>query len=62
MVLFVATDLESGPASPEGTEQLELRWVPFDEAMAMIHRGEISDAMTILAMQQLALERVSEPR
>ena len=62
MVLFVATELESGPASPEGTEQLQLRWGPFDEAMAMIRRGEISDAMTILGMQQLALERVSEPR
>jgi 8-oxo-dGTP pyrophosphatase MutT (NUDIX family) len=61
-VLFVATGLEAGPASPEGTEQLQLRWVPFDEAMAMIRRGEIADAMTILAMQQLALERASESR
>jgi len=58
-VLFVATGLESGPASPEGTEQLQLRWVPFDEVMAMIRRGEIADAMTILAMQQLALERAA---
>jgi 8-oxo-dGTP pyrophosphatase MutT (NUDIX family) len=62
MVLFVATDLVAGPASPEGTERLQLRWVPFDEAMAMIRRGEISDAMTILAMQALALERVGESR
>ena len=58
-VLFVATDLQSGPASPEGTEQLQLRWVAFDEVMAMIAGGEIVDAMTILAMQQLALERVT---
>jgi 8-oxo-dGTP pyrophosphatase MutT (NUDIX family) len=56
-ILFVATDLEPGPAAPEGTEQLQSRWVPFDEAMAMIGRGEIADAMTILALQQLALER-----
>jgi 8-oxo-dGTP pyrophosphatase MutT (NUDIX family) len=56
-ILFVATDLEAGPAAPEGTEQLQPRWVPFDEAMAMIGRGEIADAMTILALQQLALER-----
>ena len=56
-VLFVATGLEAGPASPEGTEQLQLRWVAFDEVMAMIARGEIRDAMSILAIQQLALGR-----
>jgi 8-oxo-dGTP pyrophosphatase MutT (NUDIX family) len=56
-VLFVATDLEQGTASPDGTEQIEIRWVAFDEAMAMVRRGEITDAMTIIALQQLALER-----
>jgi 8-oxo-dGTP pyrophosphatase MutT (NUDIX family) len=56
-VLFVATDLESGTAAPEGTEKLEMRWLPFDEAMAMVGRGEITDAMTIVALQHLALER-----
>ena len=53
-VLFVASGLEAGTATPEGTEQLQLRWVPFDEVMAMMRRGEIADAMTILAIQQLA--------
>ena len=57
-IMFVATDLDAGEASPEGTEQIQMRWVPFDEAMAMIGRGEIRDAMTIMALQQLALERV----
>jgi 8-oxo-dGTP pyrophosphatase MutT (NUDIX family) len=56
-VLFVATDLVTGTADPEGTEQIELRWVPFDEAMAMIGRGEITDAMAIIALQTVALER-----
>jgi 8-oxo-dGTP pyrophosphatase MutT (NUDIX family) len=59
-ILFVATGLEAGPASPEGTEQLQLRWVPFAEAMAMIARGEITDAMTILALQAVALERATQ--
>jgi len=58
-ILFVATGLVPGPASPEGTERLQTRWVEFDEAMAMIGRGEISDAMTIVALQQLALERAA---
>ncbi len=61
-ILFVATGLEAGPASPEGTEQLQLRWVPFDEVMTMIARGEIVDAMTILAVQTLALERATGGR
>ena len=60
-ILFVATDLEAGPASPEGTEQLQLRWVPFHEAMAMIRTGDIADAMTILALQTIALERTTRP-
>jgi hypothetical protein len=58
-ILFVATELVAGTATPEGTEQLQVRWVAFDEVMAMIRRGEIADAMTILAMQQLALERAT---
>jgi 8-oxo-dGTP pyrophosphatase MutT (NUDIX family) len=58
-ILFVATGLEAGPASPEGTEQLQLRWVPFKEALAMIGRGDITDAMSILALQAVALERAS---
>ena len=58
-IMFVATDLEAGEASPEGTEQIQMRWVLFDEAMAMIRLGEIADAMTILGLQQLALERAS---
>jgi 8-oxo-dGTP pyrophosphatase MutT (NUDIX family) len=57
-IMFVATDLDAGEASPEGTEQIEMRWVPFHEAMAMIRAGDIRDAMSILALQQLALERV----
>jgi ADP-ribose pyrophosphatase len=58
-ILFVASGLEAGPASPEGTEQLQLRWAPFDEVMAMIRRGEVADAMTIIALQALALERAA---
>ena len=57
---FVVTDLDAGAAAPEPTEELELRWVAFDEALAMIARGEIGDAMSILALQALALERAAQ--
>lgn len=45
-VLYVATDLEAGRASPDPTEQLEVRWVTLEEAMAMVDSGEIHDLMT----------------
>jgi len=61
-VAFVATDLVAGTATPEGTEQLQLRWVPFDEVIAMIERGEIRDALTVLPMLRLALERSARGR
>jgi 8-oxo-dGTP pyrophosphatase MutT (NUDIX family) len=59
-VVYLATDLVHGTATPEGTEQLELRWLPFDEVMAMIGSGRIEDALTVLPLQALALERLRE--
>ncbi len=58
-VLFVATGLKPGRAQPDATEQLQLRWVPFEEALAMIDRGEMRDMMSIVALQRLAIERAS---
>jgi 8-oxo-dGTP pyrophosphatase MutT (NUDIX family) len=45
-VLFVATDLVAGPASPDPTEQLQMRWVDLQEALGMVASGEIHDVMT----------------
>ena len=42
-VVYLATDLEQGEAQPEGTEELVVRWLPFDEVMAMVASGEIGD-------------------
>jgi 8-oxo-dGTP pyrophosphatase MutT (NUDIX family) len=57
-VVYLATDLEQGTAQPEGSEQLELRWLPFDEALAMVASGEIADALSVLPLQAVALERL----
>ena len=56
-VLFVARAHGHGEAHPDPTEDLVIRWLAFDEAMAMIGDGRITDAMTIMALQQVALER-----
>lgn len=56
-ILFVATGLRSGEATPEPTESLAIRWVPFQQAVAMILDGRITDALSVVAIQRLALER-----
>lgn len=45
-VLFLATGLEPGPAAPEATEELATRFVPLDEAVRMVERGELHDSLT----------------
>ena len=61
-VLFVASGLRHGQAAPEPTESIALRWVPFDEALAMTMDGRITDAMSVVAIQRLALERMTLER
>ncbi|MFL5687457.1 MAG: NUDIX domain-containing protein [Chloroflexota bacterium] len=56
-VLFVATGLTHGPATPDGTEDLVIRWLPFDEVLAMTLDGRIRDVMTVIAVERYALLR-----
>ena len=56
-VLFAATRLTEGTAHPDPTEALERRWVPFDEAVEMTLDGRITDAMNVIAIERLALQR-----
>jgi len=56
-VLFAARAHGRGDAHPDPTEELAIDWLPFDEALAMVADGRITDAMTIMALQQVALER-----
>lgn len=58
-ILFLATDLTHGDAEPEPTEALDLRWVPFDEALAMSIDGRITDVMSVAAIQRVALARLA---
>jgi 8-oxo-dGTP pyrophosphatase MutT (NUDIX family) len=56
-IIYAASGVTEGPADPEPTEQLEILWLPFDEALAMTLDGRITDAMSIIGIQRLALER-----
>ena len=59
-ILFVATGLTHGVAAPEGTEDLEVRWLPFADVLTMTLDGRITDAMTVIAVERLALQRARE--
>ena len=39
------------------TEELEVRWVPFEEALAMTLDGRITDALSVCGIERLALLR-----
>lgn len=50
MVLFLATGLTPGPARLESGEQIEPCVVSWDEAMAMVERGEVRDAKSLVGL------------
>ncbi len=52
---FLATTLTQHEAEPEETEQLVLKKVLLDEVFAMIDKAEITDTLSILALQKLQL-------
>ncbi|MCS7037306.1 MAG: NUDIX hydrolase [Saprospiraceae bacterium] len=49
-IAFLAQELEIGQAQPEETEQLQLRRLPFDEAVQMALNGQITDALSVAAL------------
>lgn len=58
-ILYLATIITHGAADPEPTEEIESRWVPFDEALAMTLDSRITDAMSIIGLQRVALARLA---
>ena len=54
-ILYLATGLQQFEAEPEDTEQLIIKKIPFEEAYQMVCRGEITDSMTVAAIQKVKL-------
>lgn len=48
--LYVARGLTRTPVDRDPTEELEVALVPFEETLAMVDRGDITDAMTVVAL------------
>jgi 8-oxo-dGTP pyrophosphatase MutT (NUDIX family) len=56
-VWYLATGLEQGVCRPDGTERLQVRRVGLEEALRMTFTGEITDALSMLALMHLRLRR-----
>jgi len=55
--LYLAADLSAGTVQHGPGENIEVHEVEFDEALAMIDRGDIVDAKTIAALYHCAVRR-----
>ncbi len=54
-ILFLATGLQQGLATPEDTEDINVKKIPFTEAVTMVDAGLITDSLSIMAIQKVQL-------
>jgi 8-oxo-dGTP pyrophosphatase MutT (NUDIX family) len=54
-VIYLARNLSQHTASPEETEQLQVKKLTFEEAYKMVERGEITDSMSVAAILKVKL-------
>jgi len=56
-VSFLASGIKHGTPNPEEDEKIEIRKVHFDEAVEMVMRGEIKDALSVATILKVKLMR-----
>ncbi len=56
-IAYLAEDLSFGDAMPEETEDLQVRKLPFEEAVNMVLKGEITDALAMTAIMKVHILR-----
>ena len=56
-IWFLATGFTQGEYRPEGTEQLKVRRVTFREALEMALKGEMTDALSLLAIMHYQIRK-----
>ncbi|MGB4399166.1 MAG: NUDIX hydrolase [Daejeonella sp.] len=57
-IIYLARDLSFGEPSPEETEQLIIRKLPFREAFNMVMRGEITDSLSVAAILKVKVSDI----
>lgn len=61
-IVYLAEDLTEGAPESEETEDIEIRILPLDAAVAMVHTGEITDAISAAALLRIAtIKKVAAP-
>ena len=58
-VVFVARDLSKGGTAFDETEDLEIRKLPLAEVVAMIERGEMTDAISVAAILRIVADQLA---
>ncbi|HEX4243616.1 MAG TPA: NUDIX hydrolase [Steroidobacteraceae bacterium] len=48
--LYLARELTLGASNPDSDEELEVRWLPLDEAVGHVLRGDWNDGKTAMAL------------
>jgi len=54
--VFVATDLEHGETNFDEDENLQVRKLPLVDAIEMVKRNEITDAMSVAALLRIVVD------
>jgi 8-oxo-dGTP pyrophosphatase MutT (NUDIX family) len=54
-IIFLAQGLAQGEASPEETEDLAIKRIPFAEAYQMVLKGEIRDSLSVMGILKVQL-------
>ncbi|MDA0680017.1 MAG: NUDIX hydrolase [Proteobacteria bacterium] len=58
--VFIARDLETGEPDFDDMEELAIRKLPLIEAIEMVRRGEITDAISVAALLRVSVDDLLE--
>lgn len=60
-LIYLATGLTQGQATPDGSEDLQVSWVSLQEAWSLVQEGRISDAISVAAIQAMIIRHLTQP-
>jgi hypothetical protein len=61
-IVYLAEGLTEGASELEETEDIEVRKMPLEAAVAMVHAGEITDAISVAGLLRIAtFKRAASP-
>ncbi len=57
-IIYLATDLQQGEASPEETEELKIQKISLKDAWEKVLNGEIRDSLSVAGIMRLQLMKI----